>query len=44
MGVTPFHELDSKVPAALKTELDQIKQDIISGKIKIDNFASLKKP
>ena|SRR5438132_9759666 len=44
VGVTPFHELDSKVPAALKTELDQIKQDIISGKIKIDNFASLKKP
>ena len=44
VGITPFHDLDSKVPAALKSELDQIKQDIIDGKIKIDNFATLKKP
>jgi basic membrane protein A and related proteins len=34
-GIAPFHDFDSKVPAALKTELDQVKADIISGKIKI---------
>lgn len=33
----PFHEFDSKVPAELKTELEQIKQDIISGKITIQS-------
>jgi basic membrane protein A len=43
VGITPFHDFDSKVPAALKTELDQIKQDIIAGKIKLDNFSTLKK-
>jgi basic membrane protein A and related proteins len=34
-GLAPFHEFDSKVPAALKSELDQIKADINSGKIQI---------
>jgi basic membrane protein A len=34
-GLAPFHEFDSKVPAKLKSELDQVKQDIISGKIQI---------
>ena len=34
-GLAPFHNFDSKVPADLKTELDQVKADIISGKIKI---------
>ena len=34
-GLAPFHNFDSKVPADLKSELDQVKQDIISGKIKI---------
>lgn len=34
-ALAPFHQFDSKVPAALKSQLDQIKQDIISGKIKI---------
>ncbi|MEP7033997.1 MAG: BMP family ABC transporter substrate-binding protein [Actinomycetota bacterium] len=32
-GLAPFHEFESKVPATLKTELDQVKADIISGKI-----------
>jgi basic membrane protein A len=36
-GLAPFHEFDSKVPAELKTELDTIKADIISGKIKIES-------
>jgi basic membrane protein A len=34
-GLAPFHDFDSKVPSDLKSELDQVKQDIISGKIKI---------
>ncbi len=33
--MAPFHDFDSKVPADVKTELDQIKADIISGKITI---------
>jgi basic membrane protein A and related proteins len=36
-GLSPFHEFDSKVPAELKTELDTIKADIISGKITIES-------
>ncbi|MGA8247050.1 MAG: BMP family ABC transporter substrate-binding protein [Nocardioides sp.] len=34
-GLAPFHDFDSKVPSGVKSELDQVKQDIISGKIKI---------
>ena len=34
-GLAPFHDFDSKVPADLKAELDQVKADIIAGKIKI---------
>jgi basic membrane protein A len=34
-GLAPFHDFDSKVPSDLKSQLDQVKQDIISGKIKI---------
>jgi basic membrane protein A len=36
-GLAPFHEFESKVPAELTTELDTIKADIISGKIKIES-------
>lgn len=43
VGIAPFHEFDSKIPADLKADLDQIKADIIAGKIKIDNFSTLKK-
>jgi basic membrane protein A and related proteins len=35
VGLAPFHDLDSKVDSSLKTELDQVKADIISGKISI---------
>ncbi|MGW6282526.1 BMP family lipoprotein [Kribbella sp. NPDC055071] len=38
-GLAPFHEWDSKIPADLKSELDQIKADIISGKITIASKA-----
>ncbi len=36
-GLTPFHDFDSKVPAELKTEIDALKADIISGKITIES-------
>lgn len=39
VGLAPFHDFDSKVSAATKTELDQIKADIISGKITIASKA-----
>ena len=35
VALAPFHDFDSKVPADLKSELDQLKQDIISGKVKV---------
>ncbi|MFC0627330.1 BMP family lipoprotein [Kribbella deserti] len=41
-GLAPFHEFDSKVPAELKSELDAIKADIISGKIKLQSKAQPK--
>jgi len=34
-GIAPFHTFASKVPADLQTELNQVKADIISGKITI---------
>ncbi|OQY89911.1 MAG: hypothetical protein B6D39_09030 [Anaerolineae bacterium UTCFX2] len=33
LGLAPFHNLESKVPAELMAELDQVKADIISGAI-----------
>jgi basic membrane protein A len=40
--LAPFHDLDSKVPADLKSELDQLKQDIISGKVTVTSPAQPK--
>jgi basic membrane protein A len=34
VGLAPFHDLDSMVPADIKTELGQVMADIIAGKIK----------
>ncbi len=34
VGIAPFNQLDSKVSADLKKELDQIKANLIAGKIK----------
>jgi basic membrane protein A len=36
-GVSPYHDFDAKVPADLKSEVDALKADIISGKIKISS-------
>ena len=34
-GLAPFHDFDAKIPASVKSDLDAIKADIISGKITI---------
>ena len=34
-GLAPYHDFASKVPAALTAKINQVKADIISGKIKI---------
>jgi basic membrane protein A len=34
VSLAPFHEFDSKISADLKKELDQVKADLISGKVK----------
>jgi basic membrane protein A len=35
VSIAPFHEYDSKVPAALKAEVDKLKADIIAGTVKV---------
>jgi basic membrane protein A len=35
VGLSPFHDFDSKVDSGVKAELDKIKADIISGAIKV---------
>lgn len=40
--LAPFHDLDSAVPADVKSELDQIKKDIVDGKLKVESAASPK--
>lgn len=37
--LAPYHQFDSKVPAELKTEIDKLKQDIISGAVKVSSPA-----
>jgi basic membrane protein A len=37
VSLAPYHSFDSKVPADLKAEIDQLKQDIISGKITVSS-------
>ena len=40
--LAPYHDMDSKVPADLKSELDTLKQDIISGKVQVTSPAQPK--
>ena len=40
--LAPFHDMDSEVPAELKTELEQIKKDIAAGTLKVESAASPK--
>jgi len=38
VGLAPYHDFDSQVPTALKTELDQVKADLISGAITVNGI------
>lgn len=39
VSIAPYHEFDSKIPAELKAEVEQLKADIIAGKIKVTSPA-----
>jgi basic membrane protein A len=40
--LAPYHDFDSKIPAALKSEVEALKADIISGKVKVSSTAQPK--
>jgi basic membrane protein A len=40
--LAPFHNMDAQVPADLKSELNQLKQDIIGGKVQVTSPAQPK--
>lgn len=42
VSIAPFHSFESKVDAGLQAELDAIKADIISGKVKVESPSSPK--
>jgi basic membrane protein A len=42
IGIAPFHNFDSQVSQQIKDDLKQIEADIASGKIKVNNFSTLK--
>jgi basic membrane protein A len=41
-GLSPYHEFDSKIPADLKSEIDTLKKDIVSGKVPVASKAQPK--
>lgn len=43
VALAPFHDFDSKVDASTKSELDQLKKDIVSGAVKVESPSSPKK-
>jgi basic membrane protein A len=43
VDIAPFHDFDSKVSADLKAQLDQLKKDVISGTVKVDDVLGIKK-
>ncbi|MEU4687406.1 BMP family ABC transporter substrate-binding protein [Actinoplanes sp. NPDC023714] len=40
VGIAPYNQFDSKVDAALKTEIDTLKADIIAGKVKVESASA----
>ncbi|GAA2403166.1 BMP family ABC transporter substrate-binding protein [Catellatospora methionotrophica] len=42
VSLAPYHDFDSKIDAGLKAEVEALKQDIISGKIKVESPAQPK--
>jgi basic membrane protein A len=43
VDIAPFHDFDSKVPAEVKTAVEQLKKDIISGAVTVDGALGIKK-
>ena len=39
VGMAPYHDLDSKVPAALKSEIDALKAALVDGSVKADDYS-----
>lgn len=39
VGMAPFHNFDSKIPAALKSEIDALKAKLIDGSVTVDGFS-----
>jgi len=37
INIAPFHDLDAKVPAEVKTKVEELKQQIISGELKVES-------
>ena len=37
VGLAPYHDFDSEVPAELKTKIDELKAQIISGELKVES-------
>ncbi|MDR0285182.1 MAG: BMP family ABC transporter substrate-binding protein [Propionibacteriaceae bacterium] len=42
VGIAPYHNFDSKIPQAVKDKIESLKQDIISGKLKVTSPADPK--
>jgi basic membrane protein A len=42
VSIAPYHNFDSKIDSGLKSEVDQLKQDIIAGKITVTSAAQPK--
>jgi basic membrane protein A len=42
VSIAPYHDFEDKVPADLKKEIDDLRQQIIDGKIKVDSPSSPK--
>ena len=40
VGIAPFHDFESKVPAELQGELDALKEAIIAGDVKVTSYLS----
>ena len=38
VALSPYHDLDSKIPADLKAQVDQLKADIASGTVKVSDY------
>jgi len=42
VSIAPYHDFDSKIDSGLKSEVEQLKADIISGKITVTSAAQPK--